>query len=112
MPEPQPAEEPADLWKAIQKRLAPRMTMEMRTILQNPDLVFGTLSGDTLQVEAAPGYAYMRFNRPELLQLLGETATALRGRVTRVQLADRKPRQQSGRSLDELRDFKEVHFIE
>ncbi len=111
-PEPQPAEEPADLWKAIQKRLAPRMTMEMRTILQNPDLVFGTLSGDTLQVEAAPGYAYMRFNRPELLQLLGETATALRGRVTRVQLADRKPRQQSGRSLDELRDFKEVHFIE
>ena len=111
-PEPQPAEEPADLWKAIQKRLAPRMTMEMRTILQNPDLVFGTLSGDTLQVEAAPGYAYMRFNRPELLQLLGETATALRGRATRVQLADRKPRQQSGRSLDELRAFQEVHFIE
>ena len=105
-------EEPADLWKAIQKRLAPRLTMEMRTILQNPDMVLGTLSGDTLQVEAAPGYAHMRFNRPELLQQIGETATALRGRATLVQLIDRKPRQQSGRSLDELRAFKEVHFIE
>ena len=111
-PRAESGEEPADLWKAIQKRLAPRLSMEMRTILQNPDLVLGTLSGDTLQVEAAPGYAHMRFNRPELLQQIGETATALRGRATRVQLIDRKPRQQSGRSLDELRAFKEVHFIE
>ena len=111
-PREQGGEEPAELWKSIQKRLAPRLTMELRTILQNPDLILGALKGDVLQIEAAPGYAYMRFNRPELLQLFTETADAIRGRETRVLLADRKPRQESGRSLDELRAFEEVHFIE
>ena len=111
-PREEGGEEPADLWKAIQKRLAPRLTMELRTILQNPDLILGVLKGDVLQIEAAPGYAYMRFNRPELLQQFTETAAAIRGRETRVVLADRKPRQESGRSLDELRAFQEVHFIE
>ncbi len=106
------AEEPAELWKAIQKRLAPRLTMELRTILNNPDLILGAMKGEVLQIEAAPGYAYGRFNKPELLQAIAETATALRGRETRVQLADQKPRQQAGRSLDELRGFREVHFIE
>ncbi|MGX8692727.1 MAG: DNA polymerase III subunit gamma/tau [Clostridia bacterium] len=111
-PRQEAAEEPADLWKAIQKRLAPRLTMELRTILNNPDMILGAMKGELLQIEAAPGYAYMRFNRPELLQAFAETATAIRGRETRVQLADRKPRQQAGRSLDELRGFQEVHFIE
>ena len=106
------AEAPVDLWKAIQKRLSPRLTMELRTILQNPDMILGGMKGEALQIEAAPGYAYMRFNRPELLQLFSEAATAIRGRETRVQLIDRKPRQQVNRSLDELRAFKEVHFIE
>ena len=105
-------EEAPDLWRAIQKRLSPRLTMEHRTIINNPDMILGTLQGDTLQLEAAPGYAYMRFNRPELLQLVGEAASAIRGKETRVQLIDRKPRQQVSRSLDELRSFKEVHFIE
>ncbi len=111
-PMPEEAEEPAELWKAIQKRLAPRLTMELRTILNNPDLILGAMKGEVLQIEAAPGYAYGRFNKPELLQAIAETATALRGRETRVQLADQKPRQQAGRSLDELRGFREVHFIE
>ena len=111
-PMPEEAEEPAELWKAIQKRLAPRLTMELRTILNNPDLILGAMKGEILQIEAAPGYAYGRFNKPELLQAIAETATALRGRETRVQLADQKPRQQAGRSLDELRGFREVHFIE
>ena len=70
------------------------------------------VQGVVLQIEAAPGFAYMRFNRPELLQLFAEAATAIRGRETRAQLVDRKPRQQVNRSLDELRAFKEVHFIE
>ena len=108
----EPADEPEDLWRAVQKRLAPRLNMEMRMIITNPDMVFGTLRGDVLQIDAAPGYAYMRFNKPELLQLIGETAGAIRGSGIRVQLAENKPRQGSGRSLDELRPFKEVHFVE
>ena len=111
-PASEPAEAPADLWKAIQKRLSPRLTMELRSILLNPDMILGTMKGEALQIEAAPGFAYMRFNRPELLQLFAEAATAIRGRETRAQLIDRKPRQQSNHSLDELRAFKEVHFIE
>ena len=108
----EPADEPEDLWRAVQKRLAPRLNMEMRMIITNPDMVFGTLRGDVLQIDAAPGYAYMRFNKPELLQLIGETAGAIHGSAIRVQLAENKPRQGSGRSLDELRPFKEVHFVE
>ena len=119
-PEPEAEQKPAsaepeterDLWRAIQKRLSPRLTIEMRTILNNPDLVHGVMNGDVLQVEAAPGYAYMRFDRPELLQQLGEAASAIRGRETRVQLFGRKPGLDAGRSLDELRSFKEVHFVE
>ena len=115
-PAPEAAEESlaadGEVWRAVQKRLSPRLTMELRTLINNPDLVLGTMKGELLQIEAAPGYAYMRFNRPELLQLIGETASAVRGRATRAQLLENKPRQGSGRSLDELRGFKEVHFVE
>ncbi len=116
---PAPAVEPSegsagteDVWTAVRKRLAPRLSMEMRTIINNPDMVLGTMRGDELRIDAAPGYAYMRFNRPELLQVIAETAGAIRGRPTRTQLAENKPRQGSGRSLDELRDFREVHFVD
>ena len=110
-PQPEP-EEPADLWKQIQKRLAPRLSMELRTLINNPDLILGRMSGDQLVLEAAPGYAYTRFNRPELLQTVGEAAAAVLGKQTRVLLTEKKLRQQPNRSLDELRSFKEVRFIE
>ena len=106
------APDQTDVWRAVQKRLSPRLTMELRTLINNPDLVLGTMKGELLQIEAAPGYAYMRFNRPELLQLIAEAATAIRGRATRAQLVENKPRQGGNRSLDELRGFKEVHFVE
>ena len=109
---PREEAETADLWTALRKRLSPRLSMEMRTILNNPDLVSGTLKDGVLQLEASPGYAYERFNRQELLQVIAKTASAIQGRELRVQLSDRKPRQQENRSLEELRGFKEVRFVE
>ena len=109
---PREEAETADLWTALRKRLSPRLSMEMRTILNNPDLVSGTLKDGVLQLEASPGYAYERFNRQDLLQVIAKTASAILGRELRVQLSDRKPRQQENRSLEELRGFKEVRFVE
>ena len=63
------------------------------------------------------GYAYVashegRLSASDAERILGEAASAIRGRETRVQLFGRKPGLDAGRSLDELRGFQEVHFIE
>ncbi len=108
----EPPEETPDLWKTVLKRLLPQLSIDMRTVINNPDMVTGELRGDTLQLEAAAGYAFMRANRPELIKLVGDTATLVRGRPTRALLSEMKPRQEPNRSLDELRPFQEVKFFE
>ena len=84
--------------------------MDVRAWIDNTDMITGELDGEVLKIEASP-FAYGRCNRPELLQIFSDTAAALRGKPTRATLSPIKPRQRQTRSLDELRRFGEVRFI-
>ena len=114
-PQPQPSasdgtEEDEDFWHRLRKRVAPKLPMDVRAWIDNTDMITGELDGEVLKIEASP-FAYGRCNRPELLQIFSDTAAALRGKPTRATLSPIKPRQRQTRSLDELRRFGEVRFI-
>ena len=101
-----------DFWKAVCKRVSPKLSMELRVYFNSEDMISGRLDGEVLRLEAKPGFAYGRFNRPELLELISQAASAVRGKETRALLSERKGTNEPKRSLDELRVFKEVRFEE
>ena len=54
---------------------------------------------------------YDQFNRQEVLKKFAETAGELNGREMRVILSKLKPDERQARSLDELKNFPEVKFV-
>ena len=85
---------------------------ELATRLDDDKSIRASLENNMLKLEVVPGFLFGRVNRPELLTRIGDAASKLAGREIRAAVselteASAAPR----RSLDELRGFKEVHFI-
>lgn len=98
-------------WKALCERVAPRLPMDLRYSLDD-SIIRGALAGNLLQLQVQPGFKYNRFNRQDVLESFAQEASGLLGREIRVQIAEMREEARPQRSLDELREFKEVHFIE
>jgi DNA polymerase-3 subunit gamma/tau len=118
-PEPVPAAEPEPAppapelsWDRLRERLAAVLPRELATRLDDEKSIRAHMEGAMLRLEVMPGFLFGRVNRPEVLDKISAEASALAGReirATATELADTPaaPR----RSLDELKGFKEVHFI-
>ena len=92
--------------------LAAMLPRELATRLDDDKSIRASLENNMLKLEVVPGFLFGRVNRPELLTRIGDAASKLAGREIRAAVselteASAAPR----RSLDELRGFKEVHFI-
>jgi DNA polymerase-3 subunit gamma/tau len=121
LPEPEQASAPVErpvsaasdgeLWARIRSLVLPQVGMDARVNLEDEQRVSGRIEGNVLLLEALNDFVAQRVQKPEVLQRLAEAAKSVTGRELRVQVREREPEQRQKRSLDELRQFKEVHFI-
>jgi DNA polymerase-3 subunit gamma/tau len=109
-PVPPPAQELSR--EKLYELLAAMLPRELATRLDDDRSIRASLENNMLKLEVVPGFLFGRVNRPELLTRIGDAASKLAGREIRAAVselteASAAPR----RSLDELKGFKEVHFI-
>ena len=119
-PEPQPepeaqpkADAPAGepTWKDICAKAAGSLPMDIKLRLDDSASVRGKIENGTLRIEVVPGFLYGRFNRQDVLAKFSEAATALAGKEIHALLSELHDKPRPQRSLDELKQFKEVKFI-
>ena len=99
-------------WQEIAAQAAPMLPMDLRPWLNDAQCVRGRLDGPILRLEVVPGFLYGRFNKQSVLGKLAEAAGALAGHEVRAALSELSgDASASGRSLDDLKAFKEVRFV-
>ena len=104
-----PAGEPA--WKDICAKAAGTLPMDIKLRLDDSASVRGKIENGTLRIEVVPGFLYGRFNRQDVLAKFSEAASALAGKEIHALLSELHDEPRPQRSLDELKQFKEVKFI-
>lgn len=104
-----PAGEPT--WKDICAKAAGSLPMDIKLRLDDSASVRGRIENGTLRIEVVPGFLYGRFNRQDVLAKFSEAATALAGKEIHALLSELHDEPRPQRSLDELKQFKEVKFI-
>ena len=104
-----PAGEPT--WKDICAKAAGSLPMDIKLRLDDSASVRGKIENGTLRIEVMPGFLYGRFNRQDVLAKFSEAATALAGKEIHALLSELHDEPRPHRSLDELKQFKEVKFI-
>ena len=104
-----PAGEPT--WKDICAKAAGSLPMDIKLRLDDSASVRGKIENGTLRIEVVPGFLYGRFNRQDVLAKFSEVATALAGKEIHALLSELHDEPRPQRSLDELKQFKEVKFI-
>lgn len=103
--------ESMELWRKICERAAPRLAPDLRVTISNEGKVRGRLEGNVLHLECLPGFLYGRLNKQDVLTTIGKAAEALTGREIRVLLGELRQEETKKRSVEELKQFKEVRFI-
>ena len=104
-----PAGEPT--WKDICAKAAGSLPMDIKLRLDDSASVRGKVENGTLRIEVVPGFLYGRFNRQDVLAKFSEAASALAGKEIHALLSELHDKPRPQRSLDELKQFKEVKFI-
>lgn len=106
-----PTQNDAEFWRAVCDKAAPKLAPDLRVTISSEDKVRGRLDGNVLRLECIPGFLYGRLNKTEVLDTIGRAAGTVAGREVRVLLSELKPDEAKKRSVDELKQFKEVRFI-
>lgn len=106
-----PTRSDAEFWRAVCDKASPKLAPDLRVTISSEDKVRGRLEGNILHLECIPGFLYGRLNKTEVLDTIGRAAGTVAGREVRVLLSELKPDEAKKRSVDELKQFKEVRFI-
>lgn len=106
-----PTRSDAEFWRAVCDKASPKLAPDLRVTISSEDKVRGRLEGNILRLECIPGFLYGRLNKTEVLDTIGRAAGTVAGREVRVLLSELKPDEAKKRSVDELKQFKEVRFI-
>ena len=81
--------------------------------LEDEKSVRASLEGPVLRLRVLPGFLYGRFNRQDVLAKLSDAASRLTGQEIRAALSELTDEPETAkRSLEDLKAFKEVRFIE
>ena len=111
VPEPvEPLQPDAELWPKIRAAALPTVPMDARINLEDEGRIRGFVEGNLLILEPENAFLLARFQKQDVIQRLAEAARSVTRREFRVQVRERKPEERQTRSLDELKQFKEVHF--
>ena len=101
------------LWVAICEKAKAGLPRDLHTYLGENSPVVPKLENGVLRLGIAAGFVFGRFNKPEVLAKLSAAASAVCGRETRgiiSELTEQEPKP-AQRSLEDLKQFKEVRFI-
>ena len=101
-----------DVWKAVCAKVAHLLPPDMKAKLNDTNLLRGAMENGVLKIYAAPGFIYGRFSRQEILAKFSSAASEVCGKEVNAVAAELKAQTaQETRSLEELKQFKEVRFI-
>ena len=109
-PEPRTGERELN-WEELSEAVKPRLPMELRFTLDDRNIVRPKIEGDLLQLLVQPGFKLERFKRQDVTESFAQEASRLTGREIRVLVGELREDSRPQRSVEELRGFKEVHFI-
>ena len=98
-------------WKAICDAAADSLPELIKSCLYDPRKISGTLADNTLRLEAEANFMYGRVNKQDILQKFSEAAQKLTGAPVRIILSKMKE-ESSARSLEELKEYPEVKFMD
>ena len=98
-------------WEDICAKVSGVLPRDISLKLESKNEVRGSVDGALLRIEVAPGFLYGRFNRPDVLARFSAAASELAGHEIRAVLSQLEDKPRDKRSLDELKQFKEVRFI-
>jgi hypothetical protein len=101
----------SSLWPMIRSQALQSLPIDVRISLEDGDRVRGYVEGNILYVEPQITFLVKRLQKQDVVQRLAEAAMTVCGREIRVQVRERQPELRQTRSLDELKQFKEVHFV-
>ncbi|MBR3473892.1 MAG: DNA polymerase III subunit gamma/tau [Oscillospiraceae bacterium] len=99
-------------WDRIRSAALSSIPYDVRLLLEDEERVRGIVEGNSLVLEAQTDFMLKRFQRQDVLQSLMAAARDVCGHEMRVQTRLMQAQDRQARSLDDLRQFKEVHFIE
>ena len=100
-------------WKEIAAAAAPSLPRDIAMRLEDEKSVRASLEGPVLRLRVLPGFLYGRFNRQDVLAKLSDAASRLTGQEIRAALSELTDEPETAkRSLEDLKAFKEVRFIE
>ena len=111
VPAPAPNTDDGGLWARIRSTALPLLPMDSRISLEDDRRFRGRIEGNLLILESPLTFLVDRFQKQDVLQRLTEAARSVSGREMRVQVRLMEAEQRQVRSLDDLRQFKEVHFV-
>ncbi len=103
--------EDPQLWSRIRTAAIPMLPYDVRLLLEDADRVRGLMEGNSLVLEAQTDFMLKRFQRQDVLQSLMDAARTVCGRDMRVQVRLIQAQSRQARSLEDLKQFKEVHFV-
>lgn len=98
-------------WTDVLNAAAPSLPPDSRLLIADERKVRAHFEGDVLRLEAEPGFVYGRLSRQPIIQKIAEAASGIAGREIRVLVSELRRADGGVRSLDDLKQFKEVKFI-
>lgn len=115
-PPPAAEEKPMDargLWAAVCEKARAGLPRDLYIYLGENSAVVPRVENGVLRLGIAGNFVFGRFNKPEVVAKLSAATSAVSGREMRVIVSEQTaPEPQTAqRSLDELKQFKEVRFI-
>ena len=100
-----------DLWLKIRSSVMPALPLDVQMLLQDEERVSVSVEGNQLLVETQNDFQAKRFQRQDVLLAFQTAARAASGHDIRVIVREKQAENRVARSLDDLRQFKEVHFV-
>ncbi len=108
---PQLSANSRELWSRICAAVMPSLPLDVQMLLQDEERVTGSLDGNSILVETQNDFQARRFQRQDVILAFQAAGREVLGHDVRVQARERQAEVRQARSLDDLRQFKEVHFI-
>ena len=106
-----PAGNSRELWNRIRAAVMNALPLDVQMLLQDEERVTGFLDGNAILVETQNDFQAKRFQRQDVILAFQAAGRNVLGHDVRVQVRERQTESRVTRRLDDLRQFKEVHFI-
>lgn len=106
-----PSADSRELWNRIRTAVMPSLPLDVQMLLQDEERVTGSLDGNSILVETQNDFQAKRFQRQDVILAFQAAGREVLGHDVRVQARERQTEMRKARSLDDLKQFKEVHFI-